>query len=78
MQLLLRSKAKAVHGVGPAVGPLAKLLRRPGEGHAGRHRAVDDGLRGAPRTNTIFHECRRKINAAADLFKPFMPCPGLQ
>lgn len=47
MQLLLGSKSEAVHSVGPAVGPLAKLLGRPGETHAGRHRAVDDRLYGA-------------------------------
>lgn len=78
MQLLLRSEAQAVHGVGPAVGPLAKLLRCPGEGHAGRDRAVDDCLYGATRTNTVFHECWSKINTAADLLKPFMSCPDLQ
>ena len=60
MELLLRSKAEAVDGVGPAVGPLAKLLRSPGEGHAGRHRAVDDGLYGATRTNAIF-QCWKQI-----------------
>lgn len=70
MQLLLRGKAEAVHGVGPAVGPLAKLLRRPGEGHAGRHRAVDDCLDGATRTNIVDRECWSQINTAADLFKP--------
>lgn len=44
MQLLLRSKAETVHGVCPAVCPLAELLGRLGECHAGRDGAVDDRL----------------------------------
>lgn len=76
MQLLLRREAEAVDGVGPAVGPLAKLLRGPGEGHAGGHRAVDDGLDGATGTRPIFHECKTKT--PADLPKPFMSCPDLR
>ena len=45
-QLTLRGEAEAVDGVGPAVGPLAKLLRCLGEGHVGGDGAVDDGLLG--------------------------------
>lgn len=37
-------EAQAVHGVGPAVGPLPELLRRLCEGHVGGDGAVDDGL----------------------------------
>ena len=44
MQLLLRGEAQAVDSVGPAVSPLAKLLRRLGEGHAGCKATVDDRL----------------------------------
>lgn len=44
MQLLLRCKAEAVHGVCPAVCPLSKLLGRLGKCHAGCHGAVDDCL----------------------------------
>lgn len=44
LQLLLSGEAQAVHGVGPAVGPLAKLLGGFGEGHVGGDGAVDDGL----------------------------------
>ena len=47
MQLLLRGEAQAVHRVGPAVGPLAELLGRLGERHAGCDAAVDDGLPGS-------------------------------
>jgi len=34
-QVALRREAEAVDGVGPAVGPLAKLLRCLGERHVG-------------------------------------------
>lgn len=44
MQLLLRCKAEAVHGVCPAVCPLSKLLGRLGKCHAGCDGAVDDCL----------------------------------
>lgn len=56
MQLLLRGKAKAIHGVCPAVCPLAKLLGRLGKCHAGRDGAVDDGL------NTSRRQRRRRIS----------------
>lgn len=54
MQLLLGSKPEAVHSVGPAVGPLAKLLGCPGEAHAGHHRAVDDCLYGATEPISVY------------------------
>lgn len=54
VQLLLSSKPEAVHSVGPAVGPLAKLLRCPGEAHAGHHRAVDDCLYGATEPISVY------------------------
>lgn len=57
MQLLLGSKPEAVHSVGPAVGPLAKLLGRPGETHAGCHRAVDDRLYGATEPLPVYRFC---------------------
>jgi hypothetical protein len=41
---LLGGKAQAIHGVGAAVSPLAKLLGGFGEGHVGGDGAVDDGL----------------------------------
>ena len=44
-QLLLRGEPQTKHRVGPAVGPLPKLLRRFGESHIGCDRAVDDHLR---------------------------------
>lgn len=43
-QVALRGEAEAVDGVGPAVGPLAELLRRLGECHVGGDGAVDNGL----------------------------------
>ena len=42
--MALGREAEAVDGVGPAVGPLAKLLRCLGERHVGGDGAVDDGL----------------------------------
>lgn len=44
-QLVLGREAEAVDRVGPAVGPLAELLRRLGECHVGGDGAVDNGLR---------------------------------
>lgn len=44
LQLLLSGEAQAVHGVGPAVCPLAELVGGFGEGHVGGDGAVDDGL----------------------------------
>lgn len=44
LQLLLSGEAQPIHGVGPAVGPLAELVRGFGEGHVGGDCAVDDGL----------------------------------
>lgn len=43
-QVALRREAKAVDGVGSAVGPLAKLLWCLGERHVGGDGAVDNGL----------------------------------
>lgn len=43
--MALGREAEAVDGVGPAVGPLAELVRRLGERHVGGDGAVDDGLR---------------------------------
>ncbi len=43
-QVALGREAEAVDGVRPAVGPLAKLLRRLGERHVGGDGAVDNGL----------------------------------
>lgn len=43
-EMLLRSKAQPIHGVGSAVRPLPKLLGRLCEGHVGGDGAVDDGL----------------------------------
>lgn len=43
--MALGGEAETVDGVGPAVGPLAELVRRLGEGHVGGDGAVDDGLR---------------------------------
>lgn len=45
-QVALGREAEAVDGVGPAVGPLAELVRRLGERHVGGDGAVDDGLQG--------------------------------
>lgn len=44
LQLLLSGEAQSIHGVGPAVCPLAELVGRFGEGHVGCDCAVDDGL----------------------------------
>ena len=44
LKLLLSGKAQAIHGVGAAVSPLAKLLGGFGEGHVGGDGAVDDCL----------------------------------
>lgn len=43
--MALGREAEAVDRVGPAVGPLAKLVGRLGERHVGGDGAVDDGLR---------------------------------
>lgn len=43
-QMLLRSKAKAIDGVGATVCPLPELLGRFGKCHVGGDSAVDDGL----------------------------------
>lgn len=45
-QLLLGGEAQSEDGVGPAVRPLAELLRRLGKRHVGRDGAVDDYLLG--------------------------------
>lgn len=45
-QVALGGEAEAVDGVGPAVGPLAKLVRCLGERHVGGDGTVDDGLQG--------------------------------
>ena len=44
-EIAFRGEAEAVNGVGARVGPLAELLRRLGERHRRRHRAVDDRFR---------------------------------
>lgn len=44
VKLLLCGEAQAVHGVSPAVGPLAKLLGRLSECHVVCDGAVDDSL----------------------------------
>lgn len=44
LQLLLSGEAQPIHGVGPAVCPLAELVGGFGEGHVGGDCAVDDGL----------------------------------
>lgn len=49
-QVALGREAEAVDRVGPAVGPLAELVGRLGEGHVGSDGAVDDGLEGRDRT----------------------------
>lgn len=45
-QVALGGEAQAVDSVGPAVSPLAKLVRRLGKRHVGGDGAVDDGLHG--------------------------------
>lgn len=40
-QVVFSREAQAINGVSSAVGPLAKLLRRLGEGHVGADGAVD-------------------------------------
>lgn len=49
-QLLLGRKAQSEDGVGPAVCPLAELLRRLGKRHVGCDGAVDDYLLGQNRS----------------------------
>ncbi len=59
LQLLLCGEAQAIDSVGPAVRPLAKLLRGFGEGHVGGDGAVDDGL-----AQQRIKEVRNKMNQA--------------
>lgn len=44
LQLLFGGEAQAVDGVGPAVCPLAELVRGFGEGHVWGDGAVDNSL----------------------------------
>lgn len=62
-QVALRAEAQAVDGVGPAVGPLAELLGRLGEGHVGGDGAVDDGLRSQTRTGMSHRSRARHVTS---------------